>query len=179
MKDLFLASGWVLKSVVRMACLFGLFWLVIWGMNIGMFVVQVKGLLLNLLMEFCSGWFIDVISVIDWIITAAIAMLIVGLILFFIGRFVESLFFRMRPYTFKDIIPYVIVVLAVFVICDPRLHFIVPENLHGYLDMIRTEYGFSKMFWVPLEDGTYITYMALGTLAGSFFLIRSALNYFD
>ena len=179
MKNFFLSLGWGLKTVVRMAFLFGFFWLVVWALNIGMFIVQVKGFLVGLLIEFSSGWFIDVISVIDWIITGAVAILIIGLFMFFVGRFIESQFFLRRPYTIKDIIPYAIVMLIVYVICYPGLHSIVPESLLGYLDMVRNELYFSKMVWVPLEDGTYFAYLVMGTLAGSGFLIWSALNEFE
>lgn len=178
MMSFLLSLGWTLKSAIRMVLYFGILWLVVWGLNIGMFIVQIKGWLIGIITELFDGWFITLISVIDWIITGAIAVAIAGAIVYLLGKLVEKFFLLFGEYSIIDIVPYVITVLIVFIICDPLLHFMVPDSLMPYLQSLRVDYGYSQMPWVPLETWTYSIYLEIGVIAGSVFLIRGALDDF-
>ena len=165
--------GLTLKSVVRIALYFALFLLVIWGLNVTMFVLQLKGIVMNLICEFCEGGFFTFIEVIDWVITCAITACVCGGITWFLIRVVDGFFFGWTDFGVTDLVTYIIVALLVMVVCNPDLkEFFIPDGIMPYVDFLNEKVGYNLLAWEMMDSTSLSVYLGLGVVGGSIFGLR-------
>ena len=165
--------GLTLKSVVRIALYFALFLLVIWGLNITLFILQLKGLIMTLICEFCEGGFFTFLKVVDWIITCAISAAVCGGVTWCVIRVVDGFFFGWTEFGVTDIVTYIVTALIVMIICNPDLKdFFVPDSIMTYVDFLNEQAGYRLVTWEMMDPTSLSVYLGLGVVGGSIFGLR-------